>query len=141
MIPGLLYLVDANTLSEGARDRPNLAVVRRFGIHSGEIATAAPDWNEVLFGAWRLPPGRRRQILERYYDDFARARLPILPYDKTAAEWHATERARLASRGRTPSFADGQIAAIAFTHNLTLVTANTADFRDFADLRVEDWRA
>ena len=65
--------------------------------------------------------------------------LPVLPYDQEAASWHARERARLGKRGRPPSAADGQIAAIASVNDLTLVTANVKDFRRFKDLVVEDW--
>jgi tRNA(fMet)-specific endonuclease VapC len=48
--------------------------------------------------------------------------------------------ARLAGRGRTPSFAEGQIAAVAQTNQLVLVTFNTTDYADFAGLTIEDWR-
>jgi tRNA(fMet)-specific endonuclease VapC len=65
--------------------------------------------------------------------------LPILPYDEEAASWHARERARLARRGRPPSAADGQIAAIARVNELVLVTANSRDFRRFEGLSLEDW--
>lgn len=66
------------------------------------------------------------------------ATIPVLPYDEAAARWHGRERARLAALGRTPSFAAGQIAAIAHTHQLTLVTFNTADYADFSGLMLED---
>jgi tRNA(fMet)-specific endonuclease VapC len=65
--------------------------------------------------------------------------LPILDYDRAAAEWHAHERARLVSAGRTPPFIDGQIAAIARVNDLILVTANKSDFGGFKGLRVECW--
>lgn len=55
------------------------------------------------------------------------------------ADWHAVERARLAAVGRTPSFVDGQIAAISRVRDLTLVTANALDFSDFEGLRVRNW--
>jgi tRNA(fMet)-specific endonuclease VapC len=51
------------------------------------------------------------------------------------------QRARLVSTERTPPFIDGQIAAVAATNGLTLVTANTADFQHFAGLHVIDWRS
>ena len=51
--------------------------------------------------------------------------------DGEAALWHAEERARLTAQGRTPSYVDGQIAAIAKTNDLTLVTRNTSDFVRF----------
>lgn len=65
--------------------------------------------------------------------------MSILDYDPAAAEWHARERVRLTVRGQTPTFADGQIAAIAAVHNLTLVTFNVDDFNRFEGLRVESW--
>ncbi|MBC8160187.1 MAG: hypothetical protein H7Z42_03125 [Roseiflexaceae bacterium] len=46
----------------------------------------------------------------------------------------------MAALGRTPPFADGQIAAIAHTNQLVLVTFNTADYADFSGLNLEDWR-
>ena len=36
-------------------------------------------------------------------------------------------------------YVDGQIAAIAFVHDLILVTANMKDFTRFKGLAVEDW--
>ena len=54
--------------------------------------------------------------------------------------WHAKERARLTQIGRTPPFADGQIAAVAITNGLSLVTFNRDDYAAFQDLRLEDWR-
>ena len=43
--------------------------------------------------------------------------------------------------GRTPSFAGGQIAAVARVNGLALITANLTDYDAFRDIRVEDWRA
>jgi tRNA(fMet)-specific endonuclease VapC len=36
---------------------------------------------------------------------------------------------------------DGQIAGIAATNDLVLVTFNLRDFEIFQDLKLEDWRA
>ncbi len=43
------------------------------------------------------------------------------------------------SVGLTPTFVDGQIAAIAYVNNLVVVTINTSDFMDFGGLHVENW--
>ncbi|MEO8032833.1 MAG: VapC toxin family PIN domain ribonuclease, partial [Acidobacteriota bacterium] len=91
-------------------------------------------------GAERLPPSRRREAIVQYLDEVVVATMPILDYDRAAAEWHAKERARLAALGSTPPFADGQIAAIAHVNELILVTFNDADFRQFQGLRVLSWR-
>ncbi len=86
-----------------------------------------------------MPDGLRKQELAHYLKWVLR--LEILPYDREAARWHAEERARLTGRGRTPPFVDGQIAAIAVTNGLMLVTRNIGDFDDFRNLNVENWFA
>jgi tRNA(fMet)-specific endonuclease VapC len=135
----LKYLLDTNVISEPLRPKPQHGVIRRLSRHEDEIAISSVVWHELRFGADRLPPSRRRDAVVRYLDDVVLAAMPILDYDRAAAEWHAKERARLASRGETPSFADGQIAAIAHVNDLTLVTLNDADFRRFHELRVVSW--
>ena len=93
----------------------------------------------MRYGLARMPDGRRKQALTSYLEQVLHQPLTILPYDREAALRHAEERARLAAQGRTPPFIDGQIAAIAMVNNLTLVTRNTDDFANFADLTVENW--
>ncbi|MCA9930516.1 MAG: hypothetical protein KC419_18660 [Anaerolineales bacterium] len=61
------------------------------------------------------------------------------PYDASAAAWFAKERTRLSRMGQPPSYADGQIAAIAAANNLILVTRNVSDFAEFDRLIVENW--
>jgi tRNA(fMet)-specific endonuclease VapC len=104
-----------------------------------EIVTAAPVWHELYFGCQRLPVSRKRKIIESYLKDVIKSNMIILPYDERAAEWHAKERARLSSTGNIPSFVDGQIASIAKVNGLVLVTRNTADFKKFSGLKLENW--
>jgi tRNA(fMet)-specific endonuclease VapC len=65
--------------------------------------------------------------------------LPIIAFDEQAARWRAEERARLRKSGRTPSYADSQIAAIAVVNELGLVTRNTGDFADFHGVQTANW--
>lgn len=133
------YLLDTNAISEPLRPEPNPNLLRRIHEYEGQVAIAAIVWHELLYGCWQLPDSRRREVIEQYLFDVVLPSIPILPYDARAAQWHASERARLTRLGQPPSFADGQIAAIAAVHDLTLVTANTADFTDFDGLTVENW--
>jgi tRNA(fMet)-specific endonuclease VapC len=135
----LKFLLDTNIVSEPLRPEPHHGILRRLQRHEEEIAIPSVVWHELRFGMERLPPSRRRDAIERYLDEVVLTTMPILDYDRAAAEWHATERARLATRGETPPFVDGQIAAIAHVHDLTLVTLNDADFRRFHGLRVLPW--
>ena len=136
----LRYLADTNVVSEPLRAAPHPGVLRKLRRHEEEIAIPSIVWHELRFGAERLPQSRRRDAIERYLSEVVLETMPILDYDQSAAEWHAAERARLAARGETPPFVDGQIAAIAHVQNLTLVTFNEADFRRFHGLRVVSWR-
>lgn len=135
----LKYVLDTNILSERARPRPDPRVRSRLHAHMHEVCTAAPTLHELEYGLARMPDGVRKQRLARYLKGVLL--LEILPYDRDAARWHAEERARLTRRGRTPPFVDGQIAAVAATNGLTLVTGNTDDFDGFTNLTVENWFA
>lgn len=133
------FLVDTNVLSEPTKANPAPGVLEGLRTHSDQIATASVVWHELRFGVARLPEGRRRQELTRYLDAVETTSMPVLPYDQTAAEWHARSRARLAANGTPPSFADGQIAAIAATNNLAVVTRNTADFERLGVEAISWW--
>lgn len=135
----LRYLLDTNTLSETLKPSPHRGLLRRIGEHQAEVATAAPVWHELVFGCRRLPPSQRREALEDYLYAILAPSLVVLPYDMEAAARHGEERARLASRGKTPPFVDGQIAAVALVRGLILVTRNVTDFREFAGLEIENW--
>jgi tRNA(fMet)-specific endonuclease VapC len=103
------------------------------------MAIASIVWHELMYGHARMPDSKKRRVVATYLDDVVSASLPILSYDARAATWHAVERARLTSSGMTPPFVDGQIAAIAAVHDLTLVTANISDFENFKGLQLENW--
>ena len=92
------FFFDTNALSEPLRPAPSPAFLNRFRAHAHEIATAAPVLHELMFGARRLPPSRRRNTIEHYIRDVVLVTLPVLSYDAMAAQWHADERARLWER-------------------------------------------
>lgn len=135
----LVFLLDTNILSEPVRPRPNSNVMEMLSRHENQIATATIVSHEFLFGCNRLTPSKKRQTLERYLNEVVQPHIPLLPYDDRAASWHAVERARLVAMGKTPSFPDAQIAAIAKVNNLRLVTNNVSDYADFMGLSIENW--
>lgn len=136
----LRYLLDTNIVSEPLRPVPNQAVLERLREHQTEIAIASVVWHELWYGCYRLPESNKRTLIDAYLKDVVARAIPILSYDPRAALWHAEERARLAGVSRLPPFADGQIAAIAATNGLCLVTFNRDDFMAFQGLRLEEWR-
>ncbi len=136
----LQFLLDTNILSEPLRPHPNAQVMAQLRQWRHAIAVPAVVWHELWFGCYRLQPSARRNAIEQYLSTVVAGSLPILPYDARAADWHASERARLGTVGKTPPFADGMIAAIARTNDLTLVTFNLDDYYPFDGLRITDWQ-
>jgi tRNA(fMet)-specific endonuclease VapC len=113
-------------------------VMSQLARFDGELAIAAPVWHELRYGWLRMADGQRKDAIGRYIQDVV-ASLPILPYDASAARIHAELRSRQEKMGLPLPFVDGQIAAIAMTHGLTLVTRNTKDFANIAGLRLDNW--
>jgi len=133
------YLLDTNVLSEAVKTAPDKLVMKMLERRQHEIVTAAPVWHELQFGCQRLPRSRKREIIASFLNDIVKRTMLILPYDDRAAEWHARERARLSSKGLTPSFVDGQIAAISVLNCLILFTRYIEDFKQFLRLKLENW--
>ncbi|HWL84761.1 MAG TPA: type II toxin-antitoxin system VapC family toxin [Polyangiaceae bacterium] len=132
------YLLDTNIVSEPTKRKPAEAVLHHIKRHAGQMVVASLSVHEMIHGIERLPEGRKKEVLEAYVTAI-RATLPVIPYGERAAEWHAMERARLERIGKTMPFIDGQIAAIAYVNDLTLVTANVRHFSAFDGLEVENW--
>ncbi|HEY9787012.1 MAG TPA: type II toxin-antitoxin system VapC family toxin [Candidatus Obscuribacterales bacterium] len=131
------FLLDTNVVSEPLKPKPSDALMARLKKHENELCIASIVWHELLFGCCLLPKSKKRSVIEDYLSAIDWV---IMPYDAAAADWHARERARLTQLGKAPSFVDGQIAAIAATQNLVLVTFNVRHFAPFQGLTVVDWR-
>ncbi|MEG3838785.1 type II toxin-antitoxin system VapC family toxin [Microcoleus sp. herbarium14] len=134
----LKYLLDTNIISEATRLEPNINVTQKLSEHQREVGTATVVIHELLYGCWRLAESKKSQLLLAYISQIP-LKMPILDYALKSAQWHAQERARLSKIGKTPAFADGQIASIAYCNNLVLVTNNVSDFQGFDGLKIENW--
>lgn len=135
----LTHLLDSNILSEPAKNQPNLSVMQQLKKHDGSYATTAIVWHEMHYGCELLPDSKRKIQLQSYLAMLSRNGLIVLPYDQCAAECYAKERARLQVNGLTCAYADGEIASIAISQNLILVTRNISDFKNFQGLTLQNW--
>jgi len=136
---GLVYLLDTNIISEPTKLTPNENVLQKLKQYNGRYAISAITWHELNYGIDKMPSGKRKILLQQYLHSLETNKLAILPYDKQAARWLATERHRLTSTGNTPAKEDSEIAAIAATNKLKLATRNTKDFELFKDVIIENW--
>jgi len=113
--------------------------MEKIEANSSSLALASVTWQEILYGMYLLPPGKRRDRIEDYLSHRVLPALPIIAFDENEAQWQAQQRARLRQIGKQPSYPDSQIAAIAAVNNLVLVTRNVDDFADFEGLRIQNW--
>ena len=133
------YLLDLTTISEPLRPKPASDVMRKLREHDSETAIPAPVWHELRYSCARIPPSLHRQAIECFIESVVLASFPILDYDRAAADWHALERARLATAGNSLPFVNGQIAAIAHVNDLILITSNIDHFNAFRGLKLRSW--
>jgi tRNA(fMet)-specific endonuclease VapC len=63
----------------------------------------------------------------------------VIDFDSACAERFGQVRGALLQQGISVPTTDLMIAAAALVHNLTLVTHNTADYKNIPGLRLDDW--
>lgn len=130
------YLVDANVLSEPTKPEPAAQVVEWLRKHERDLAVNPIILGELEYGILLLPAGRRRTKLEQWFAAGV-SRIRVLDFDTATAAGWARLLARLKRKGVAMPIKDSLIAATALTHDLTVATRNTSDFR-FAGVRVEN---
>jgi predicted nucleic acid-binding protein len=124
----VIYLVDANILSEGTKSAPSAQVVDWLRQNERELAVDPIILGEIHFGILLLPPGKRRRRLEAWFAQGV-AKLNCLPWNAVTGLRWARLLADLRRSGEEMPIKDSLIAATALVHDLRIVTRNVRDFR------------
>lgn len=131
----MTYLLDTDTVSALLRRTPNLEVVRRLaGLDESQVFTSAITVGELVFGAIAAALNDLENRI-----DVLLSSVPVVSFDEAAGYTYGRVRADLRSRGLTLDDPDLRIAAIALTHEMTVVTGNQRHFREVPGLELENW--
>ena len=129
------YLLDTNVCARYLNGRSLLIRERLQSTNVEEIAVCSVVKAELFYGAMRSNnPTRTLARQQEFLKLFV-----SLPFDDSTALVYGRIRAELLASGTPIGPNDFQIAAIALTHNLTLVTHNTREFSRVSGLAIEDW--
>jgi toxin FitB len=130
------YLVDANILSEPTRPAAAPSVVAWLRQNEHLLCVDPVILGEIRFGIYLLPEGSRKRRLEHWFVDVVQ-KIECLPWEAATGLRWAKLLAELRAAGMAMPIKDSLIAATALAHDLTVVTHNTADFRN-AGVRLLD---
>ena len=124
----MIYLVDANILSEPTKLKPDAKVVAWLSANERDFVVDAVILGELVLGILVLPRGRKCVQLERWFEAVA-DRIDCLPWDAPISRRWAQLVANLRKKGQTLPVLDSMIAATALAHGLTVATHNVRDFQ------------
>ena len=129
------YLLDTNIIIFALKDPSGVAANRFRATSVDEIAICSVVQAELYHGARNYGnPRRRETILDEMLAPYI-----SLPFDSSCVGQYADIRDHLERERNIIGGNDLIIAAIALTHDLTLVTHNSREFNRVPGLRVEDW--
>ena len=131
----MIYLLDTNTCIQYLTGRSPLVTAKFKTVPRQDIALCDVVKGELYYGAYRS--SRQESNLALYETFFSQ--YVSLPFDGNAAAIYGQIRVRLEKLGTPIGAYDLQIAAIAMSNNLTLVTHNTREFQRVEELSLEDW--
>ena len=137
-----MFLLDTNVVSELLRPSPDAGVETWIGdLRATDPYVSAIGEAELRYGVAILPTGRRQTALASAIEAILREDFVnrILPFDSHAAREYADNSAARRSAGRTVAPPDGQIAGIARSRDMTVVTRNVRDFADMAIEVIDPW--
>jgi tRNA(fMet)-specific endonuclease VapC len=141
----MLYILDTDHLSliQGNGPEGQRILAKLITVAAVEVAVTVITYEEQVRG--RLNVLSRSKTLDDQvlaYQGLLQLGMDyrsivMLPFSRAAALDHQRLRKAYPRLGNM----DLKIAAIALTHNATLLTRNVSDFGQVVDLRTEDWSA
>lgn len=128
------FLLDTNVVSHAARFPQGKAAGSIAEVGERQVCTSIVVAAELRYGVARRLSERLTRRIEAVL-----SALVVLPFDEPADRRYAELRTHLERRGTPIGPNDMLIAAQALALDLTVVSANVAEFMRVPGLRVENW--
>jgi tRNA(fMet)-specific endonuclease VapC len=134
----MTYLLDTSICISVIRrkDPKHLAVLKKLmALSKSSLRLCSIVKAELWVGAEKSQDRLKAQkVLRVLFQEFE-----SIPFDDHAASQYGAIRGILEKSGVTIGSNDLLIAAIALSHNLTVVTHNVKDFSKIPGLKIDDW--
>ena len=130
-----MYLLDANICIYIIKKKP-IEVFKRFKqLEIGTLKISSITVAELYFGAYNSQNIEKNiEIVKNFLLAFE-----IVDFDRKASIEYARIKADLRKKGQVIGELDMQIAGIALSNNLVLVTNNEKEFVRVSNLKIENW--
>jgi tRNA(fMet)-specific endonuclease VapC len=132
-----MYLFDTDVITNLLKQIPSQSLIHRLeNIKYDDQFITVITVAEIIYGAEK---SHRPAYHLKNLEEILLPMVSVLDFDIRAAYISGTIRAYLEKAGMPIAWADIQIAAIAMTHDMTLVTGNVKHFLRVSGLKVENW--
>lgn len=130
-----MIILDTDTISNLMRPQPSPGLMARLAeVPADQQATTSITVGELAYGADKA---HRPELYSRALTLLSGVN--ILDFDRAAAEHYGQIRAQLERDGEPLADLDLRIAAVARTHQSTLISGNLKHFARVPRLAVQDW--
>ncbi|UDL89609.1 type II toxin-antitoxin system VapC family toxin [Mesorhizobium sp. PAMC28654] len=130
------FMLDTNIISDMIRNPTGKAVSAMLREGEAAVCTSIVVASELRYGCVKKGSSKLLKKVEELL-----AEIPVLPLDVPVDVQYGALRAELEGMGQPIGYNDLFIAAHACALGITLVTANTGEFRRIKDLSIENWLA
>ena len=132
-----MFIFDTDIYTNVIKKVPSETLINRLKkVPRRDQFTTTITIGEVYHGVMKVSDKTK---LLKLFEDVLLPRATILSFDFSAAKKYGEIRSLLEKQGTPLSHADLQIASIALSMNMTLITGNLKHFQRVPGLAVENW--
>jgi predicted nucleic acid-binding protein len=132
-----MFIFDTDIYTNVIKKVPSETLINRLKkVPRRDQFTTTITIGEVYYGIMKVSDKTK---LLKLFEDVLLPRATILSFDFSAAKKYGEIRSLLEKQGKPLAHPDLQIASIALSMNMTLITGNLKHFQRVPGLAVENW--